>query len=372
MVQSIPTYTTAALQFPMKLCNQLDSVVRRFQWNPKTESDHFLTPSAWSTLCRSQKEGGLGFRNFWDFNRAILSKLAWWILPGKSCLCVNVLKAKCKVRHNWLNHYFLGKAFPVQKSLLGDKHLISKAACMLVEDGNSIRIWEDPQVPDLQGFIPTPKNGVDLNGILLVSQLFNFDFFGQDVHKLNWWFENSAVGLILKIPIFPTSNKDQWAQTYTSFGELSVKSAYWRCRESMQHNIDPFWNCIWKAKLHDKHKMMIWRIAAGCLPTKDKLRRFVDIGDVYCPLCRLETKTSLHLFALCLVAKVVWFNSKQGLRIDSFGFSSEVDFIQFLCSPPFTNQLGQKNDLLLFGAILCDGIWKLRNQVIFEDLSLEM
>ena len=30
MVQSIPTYTTAALQFPMKLCNQLDSVVRRF------------------------------------------------------------------------------------------------------------------------------------------------------------------------------------------------------------------------------------------------------------------------------------------------------------------------------------------------------
>ena len=54
--------------------------------------------------------------------------------------------------------------------------------------------------------------------------------------------------------------------------------------------------------------------------------------------------------------------------MDSFGFSSEVDFIQFLCSPPFTNQLSQKNDLLLFGAILCDGIWKLRNQVIFEDL----
>ena len=56
--------------------------------------------------------------------------------------------------------------------------------------------------------------------------------------------------------------------------------------------------------------------------------------------------------------------------MDSFGFSSEVDFIQFLCSPPFTNKLSQKNNLLLFGAILCDGIWKLRNQVIFEDLPL--
>ena len=91
---------------------------------------------------------------------------------------------------------------------------------MLVGDGNSIRIWEDPWVPDLQGFIPTPKNGVDPNGILLVSQLFNFDFSGWDVHKLNWWFENFIVNLILKIPIFPTSNKDQWAWTYTSSGEL--------------------------------------------------------------------------------------------------------------------------------------------------------
>ena len=56
--------------------------------------------------------------------------------------------------------------------------------------------------------------------------------------------------------------------------------------------------------------MMIWRIAAGCLPTKDKLSRLVDIGDVYCPLCRLEIESSLHLFVLCPVAKVVLFSSK--------------------------------------------------------------
>lgn len=62
-------------------------------------------------------------------------------------------------------------------------------------------------MPDLQGFIPTPKNGVDLNGILLVSQLLNMIFFSWDVHKLNWWFENSIVELILKIHIYPDSNK---------------------------------------------------------------------------------------------------------------------------------------------------------------------
>ena len=50
----------------------------------------------------------------------------------------------------------------------------------------------------------------DPNGIILVSQLFNSNLSGWDVHKLNWWFESSTVDLFLTIPIFPTSYKDQW------------------------------------------------------------------------------------------------------------------------------------------------------------------
>ena len=94
VAQSIPTYTMAALQFPKNLCDQLDSVVQRFWWNPKMESSHYWTPISWSSLCRPLKEGGLGFRKSWVFNQALLSKLAWWILSGKNCLCVNILRAK--------------------------------------------------------------------------------------------------------------------------------------------------------------------------------------------------------------------------------------------------------------------------------------
>ena len=162
-------------------------------------------------------------------------------------------------------------------------------------------------------------------------------------------FESSTVDLILKIPIFPTSYKDQWAWTYTSSGDLSVKSIYWCCRELEQQNIAPFWSCIWKANLHERHKMMIWRIAAGSLPTKDKLSRFVDVIDTYCPFCKMETETSLHLFALCPVAKAVWFDSKWGLRMDSFGFSSEVDFILFLVLPLFQTSLVKKMSFYYLG-----------------------
>ena len=41
-----------------------------------------------------------------------------------------------------------------------------------------------------------------------------------------------------------------------------------------------------------------------------------------------------------------------------------------LISLPFTNVSSQKDEFLIFVAILCDGIWKLRNKVQFEDRSL--
>ena len=51
---------------------------------------------------------------------------------------------------------------------------------------------------------------------------------------------------------------------------------------------------------------------------------------------------------------------------------SALDFIQFLLIPPFGESLdrSQKGEFLLFGAILCYSIWNLRDQVLFEGLSI--
>ena len=51
---------------------------------------------------------------------------------------------------------------------------------MIVGDGNTIRIWDDPWIPDLQGFIPKTKAGVNPGEILLVSQLLNSDHNAWD------------------------------------------------------------------------------------------------------------------------------------------------------------------------------------------------
>ena len=116
VAQAILVYSMTAFQFPKNICEQLVATIRRFWWNPKSKFGSYWTSISWSSLCRLQKEGGLGFRKFWDFNQALLSKLAWWVLFGKDCLCIEVLRAKYKVRHNWLNQAPHSNTSPVWKS----------------------------------------------------------------------------------------------------------------------------------------------------------------------------------------------------------------------------------------------------------------
>ena len=112
---------------------------------------------------------------------------------------------------------------------------------MLIGDGNTIRIWDDPWILDLQGFIPKPKGGINPDEILLVSQLLNSDHNAWDIHKLKQWFEDSEIELILKIPLSSCVVEDGWTWIPISSGDLTIKSANWICRDfSASQSFEPF------------------------------------------------------------------------------------------------------------------------------------
>ena len=52
-----------------------------------------------------------------------------------------------------------------------------------------------------------------------------------------------------------------------------------------------------------------------------------------------------------------------GLWIDNFELSTLAQFIHFLLDPPIQET---RDDLLLFGALLCDLVWRLRNEALFK------
>ena len=125
---------------------------------------------------------------------------------------------------------------------------------------------------------------------------------------------------------------------------------------------------IWKSHLHERLKMLQWRIASQLLPTKDILNRFMNNQDQRCPLCKNEQESVIHIFLLCLVAKALQFGSNWGIHSELLLINGERELIDFILNPPF-NLLARSEEsksFLVYGALILDAIWKLRNQVFFE------
>ena len=60
--------------------------------------------------------------------------------------------------------------------------------------------------------------------------------------------------------------------------------------------------------------------------------------------------------------------------MEVLNFESPSEFVNFLLSPNFAYNLlpSQREDFLLFGAILCDVVWKQRNRSIFENMDINL
>jgi hypothetical protein len=117
-------------------------------------------------------------------------------------------------------------------------------------------------------------------------------------------------------------------------GEFSVKFAYKEiCYEgSLEIEVHPILQKVWKSTLHHRFKMLIWRIAFGVLPTWDSISRFVpDLADL-CPLCGCVPEFVVHLFWECSLARALWFGSLD-IRIEFFQLSSPMDIVELLIFP---------------------------------------
>ncbi|KAF3951838.1 hypothetical protein CMV_022555 [Castanea mollissima] len=221
---------------------------------------------------------------------------------------------------------------------------------------------------DKSGFIPTPRSQVG-NSCLVVSQLLNPSGSGWNDNLLNELFDQESIVAIKNIPIWSFGQEDRWTWTKSENGQFSMKSCYCLITDgdNMSSSVS-LTRKIWKANIHERLKMHLWRIAFNLLPTKVQLSEFSPSSDTSCPLCNVEVESALHLFTQCHIARAIWFGSQWNLRIDRWHVQSPAYLIELFCDPPPFLQLDkeQRDEFLLFGALTLDMIWKWRNKAIHE------
>ena len=128
------------------------------------------------------------------------------------------------------------------------------------------------------------------------------------------------------------------------------------------------WIKIWKARVHERHKMMFWRTTANVLPCSANLGRLFHIPNPSCPLCGSLEETPVHLFTACPLAQILWRQSPYGIISSIWNFTSSKEMINHFLDPGRIAEIMGFNCklLTLYAAILYTIMWFHRNSILHD------
>lgn len=76
VAQALPSYTISCFLLPKQFCESLHQMCAKFWWGSKSDNRkiHWMS---WSRLCQPKEIGGMGFRDLYAHNLALLAKQGW-------------------------------------------------------------------------------------------------------------------------------------------------------------------------------------------------------------------------------------------------------------------------------------------------------
>lgn len=93
------------------------------------------------------------------------------------------------------------------------------------------------------------------------------------------------------------------------------------------------WSKLWKLRLQDRLKLLLWKIASDAIPVRVPSFRRGEAehnSNLLCICCGQRPATSLHLFHECTVARLLWNTSMRSLDISRISISSPAKWIHIL------------------------------------------
>ncbi|KAL0306177.1 UNVERIFIED_CONTAM: putative mitochondrial protein [Sesamum radiatum] len=259
IVQAIPTYAMSCFRLPVTLLKEIHGMIATFWWGSRGRNRiHWIS---WQRLCESKLQGGLGFRQLYLFNLAMLAKQLWRIFCSPNRLFGRVLRARY-FPHGDIFAATVGRnpSF-TWRSIMAAHKLFRAGYNWRVGNGGSIRVWADPWVPRPVSFRPvTPR----------LQEVF-LDIDSE---------------VILEIPLSRLGAEDLIIWRYSPNGLFSVRSTYHlacslETRPSASHVRETehrWWRRLWQTALPCKVKSVLsWMFAVTSQLEKQEIEYFLCI-----------------------------------------------------------------------------------------------
>ncbi|XP_031124367.1 uncharacterized protein LOC116027080 [Ipomoea triloba] len=126
---------------------------------------------------------------------------------------------------------------------------------------------------------------------------------------------------------------------------------------------------IWKGFIPPKFSVTSWMCLKGRLPTKDRLKKFLEMDET-CSFCGKEQENSNHLFFSCDFSKQVWeeVRAKLGITRKTCSLKGAIKWV-------YRDTRGSRvHSKIGPVAILCTvyHIWRTRNALLYDGIQAEV
>lgn len=305
--------------------------------------------------------GGLGFKDMYGFNIALLGKHVLRCISKPHMLVSRILKAKYFPDCDILRAKKGQEGSCIWSSIWQAKEVLKEGFRWVVGDGVDIRATKDPWLRLKRGHC-VEDDHTYVAREERVADLFIPNTKIWDVNKIRDLFSVIDSDAILATIVPQHQVCDQIAWTKSSDGIYNVKTGYqyWVDRysdnlSSVQQSIG--WRRIWNMLVPHKMKVFVWRLCRNNIPVRNRLRSKGVLVTIVCPFCNIDVEHLLHVFFDCQFAASCW--RYKGVQMDM----SEVE------SAP--NRLLQKletgsNDEVVNICTIMSGIWYWRNKKVWE------
>ncbi|KAG6625150.1 hypothetical protein CIPAW_16G076300 [Carya illinoinensis] len=353
-------------KLPRLLLQELNKMVRSFWWNHKPQ-EHKVHWIHWNQLRKAKSQGGLGLRDFSNFNLALLAKQGWRVVNNPDSLAARVLKEKYFSNSSFLSTKLGQNSSYLWQSFLAARSLLKEGLVWRIGDGASTEIWNDRWLLR-QSIYRTPISVRFLQADTKVSNLISSSTNQWKRDLVYAMFSREEAECIVAIPLSPYPKPDRRVWRCTTSGEFSVKSAYHLLTEkdeqlngqsSAPSPSKPPWTKVWNLNVPNATKTFLWRACLNGLPTRDNLMKRTVVEDPACPVCGLQPETVEHILWSCASARDVWSLSSRKLQKAGPLFHHFRELVEV-----FIEALDIK-DLKVF-AVTSWLIWKRRNELVFK------
>lgn len=272
VLQAIPSYTMSCFLLPKTLSQEIERAFNGYWWQSGSDIKEEVKWHAWDAMSMPKGKGGLGFKNLYGFNIALLGKHIWKCIQDPNALVSRILKARYFPGVHILNaEKGQGSSF-LWLGIWQAKEVLKGGFRWVVGDGNDIVATKDQWLVSKMGFkVDDSHRYAGRNE--RVSSLFYPGSKIWDVRKVQDFFSVGDASAILATRVPQHVVRDRIAWSSSNNGMYDVKSGYrfWFDQNGRSSEVTKSkgWSRLWNLVLPHKMKIFLWRFCRNNIPIRN-------------------------------------------------------------------------------------------------------